>query len=473
MSGSRCLVEVNTVKNICCRLLALLLIPLCISCVVTATPAARPRSVILLIGDGMGFAQIKAYRYYADDPSTPSIDPLPFDRYLAGTVATESIAFDCTEDDPATCVQEPYGITDSAAAASAFATGQDTQLDHLGLSPSGENQPDIAEMARRQGKSVGLAVTSQITHATPAAFVTHVESRYESAAIADQLFDNQWNHQPLSAVLLGGGTADMQRVDRNLAAEFGQAGYALVSNRDELMQTDSQHILGLFAPWGLARAWDRDVSVPSLADMTRAALKALARNPDGFFLMVEGSQIDWAAHANDVAGVISEMADFTAAAQVALEFATEQGDTLVVITADHETGGMSLGRDDIYRWNPRPLRGLRRTPAAMTEEFLTGSEPLSRVVSRSISFTLTTQEQASLDAFEREVPADPAYGVDEVQAYRGINQLLSQRTLTGWSTTGHTGVDVPLYAVGPGSENFHGVMQNEEVGQLLQAVFLP
>jgi alkaline phosphatase len=463
---------VNTVKNICCRLLALVLIPWCISCAVTATPAARPRSVILLIGDGMGFAQIKAYRYYADDPSTPSIDPLPFDRYLVATVATESIVFDCAEDDAASCVQDPYGITDSAAAASAYATGQDTEIGHLGLSPSGEIQPDIAEMARRQGKSVGLAVTSQITHATPAAFVSHVEGRHESAAIADQLFDNQWNKQPLSAVLLGGGTADMQRADRNLAAEFGQAGYTLVSNREELMQTDSSRILGLFAPWGLARAWDRDVSVPSLAEMIRAALKALAQNPDGFFLMVEGSQIDWAAHANDIAGVISEMEDFSAAAEVALEFAAERGDTLVVITADHETGGMSLGRDDNYRWNPRPLRGLQRTPAAMTEEFLAGSEALSLVVSRSIPFTLTAQEQISLDAFEREVPADPAYGVDGVAAYEGINQLLSQRSLTGWSTTGHTGVDVPLYAVGPGSENFHGLMQNEEVGRLLQTSFL-
>lgn len=460
-------------KNIYCRLLAFVLIPLCISCAVTAPPAVRPRSVILLIGDGMGFAQIKAYRYYADDPSTPSIDPLPFDPFLVGTVATESIVFACAEDGSAPCVQDPYGITDSAAAASAYATGQDTAAGRLGLSPSGENQPNIAEMARRQGKSVGLAVTSQITHATPAAFVSHAENRDETAAIADQLFDNQWNGEPLSAVLLGGGTADMQRADRDLAAEFGQAGYALVSNRDELMHTDASRILGLFAPWGLARAWDRDVSVPSLADMTRAALKALAQNPDGFFLMVEGSQIDWAAHANDVAGVISEMEDFTAAAAVALEFAAERGDTLVVIAADHETGGMSLGRDDVYRWNPRPLRGLQRTPAAMTEEFLAGSEALSQVVARSIPFTLTSEEQASLDAFGREVPPDPAYGVDGVAAYAGINQLLSQRTLTGWSTTGHTGVDVPLYAVGPGSGNFHGLMQNEEVGRLLQAAFLP
>jgi alkaline phosphatase len=246
-----------------------------------------------------------------------------------------------------------------------------------------------------------------------------------------------------------------------------------VSNRDELLQADASKLLGLFAPWGLARAWDRISSVPSLSDMTRAALKTLEKNPQGFFLMVEGSQIDWAAHADDVAGVISEMEDFSAAVEVALEFAAEQGDTLLVITADHETGGMSLGRDDIYHWDPRPLRGMKRTPAAMTEEYLAGDEPLSHVVARSVSFTLTAEEQTRLDSYPREVPVDPAYGMDGLAAYMGINEMLSKRTMTGWSTLGHTGVDVPLYAVGPGSENFRGLLQNEEVGQALQATLLP
>jgi alkaline phosphatase len=125
------------------------------------------------------------------------------------------------------------------------------------------------------------------------------------------LFDNQWNDEPLAQVLLGGGTADLQRKDRDLVAEFTQAGYIYVNNRDELLQTDTSRLLGLFARWGLPRAWDRDSSVPSLADMTRAALKALAQDPDGFFLMVEGSQIDWAAHAGGPGSSAGE--DFAAA----------------------------------------------------------------------------------------------------------------------------------------------------------------
>jgi alkaline phosphatase len=470
------------------QIVTCILILLCCSCTqkeeTAATPASqvaastspkvdKPQNVILMIGDGMGFAQVKAYRYYADDPSTPLIEPLPFDQYLVGAVATDSILMNCGAGGAAPCVRDPYGITDSASAASAYASGQDTVIGRLGLSESGEVQESISDIARRQGRSVGMVVTSQVTHATPAAFVAHVKDRAQYSDIADQLFDNQWDKAPLASVLLGGGTADLQRKDRDLVAEFTQAGYTYVSNRDELLQADASKLLGLFAPWGLARAWDRNSSVPSLSDMTRAAIKTLEKNPQGFFLMIEGSQIDWAAHADDVAGVISEMGDFSAAIEVALEFAAQQGDTLVVITADHETGGMSLGRDDIYHWDPRPLRGMKRTPAAMTEEYLAGDEPLSTVVARSVAFTLTAEEQALLDSYPREVPVTPAYGMDGLAAYMGINEMLSKRTVTGWSSLGHTGVDVPLYAVGPGSENFRGLLQNEEVGQMLQAVLLP
>jgi len=433
----------------------------------------KPKNVILMIGDGMGFAQVKAYRYYADNPSTPLIEPLPFDAYLVGAVATDSIFVNCGEGGAPPCVRDPYGITDSASAATTYATGQDTLIGRLSLSPTGEIQESIIEMARRHGKSAGLVATSQITHATPAAFAVHVKDRGQYSDIADQLFDNQWDDAPLCAVLLGGGTADLQRKDRDLVAEFTQAGYTYVSNRDELLRADSPHLLGLFAPWGLARAWDRGANVPSLADMTRAAIKALEKNPQGFFVMIEGSQIDWAAHADDVAGIVSEMEDFSTATEVALEFAAERGDTLVVITADHETGGMSLGRDDIYHWDPRPLRGMKKTPAAMTEEYLAGSESLSQVVARSVPFTLTADEQTRLDNYPREVPSDPAYGMDGIGAYMGINEMMSKRTVTGWTTLGHTGVDVPLYAVGPGSENFRGLLQNEELGQRLQAALLP
>jgi len=264
-------------------------------------------------------------------------------------------------------------------------------------------------------------------------------------------------------VLLGGGLDHMQREDRDLVAEFRQAGYEVALDRSGLLHMQGEQLLGLFAPEGMPQAWNRDSETPSLAEMTRVALRSLNQNPQGFFLMVEGSQIDWAGHDNSIAGVISEMEDFIAATEVVLDFARHNRDTLVIITADHETGGMSLGRDNVYHWEAQPLRGVKATPVAMAGKYLAGEEPLSAIVAGNVRFELNEAEVEVLDATPR----------DEMATLTAITNLFNQRTLTGWSTNGHTGVDVPLYVYGPGSDRFHGVMQNETIGKVLWEVFLP
>jgi alkaline phosphatase len=439
--------------------------------VIDARPV-KPRNIILMVGDGMGYAHVKAYRYFADDPAVPGIASLSFEQYLVGSVATEAITLNCQEDDESQCVQDPYGITDSASSASAYATGLDTLVGRLGMSVDNLRQENISEKARRQGIAVGIVSTSQVTHATPAAFYAHVGDRSEGNGIADQLFDNQWQGQPLPQVILGGGLQMLQREDRDITADFVAAGYTLVTDKSALQQASSTRLLGLFAPIGLPRAWDRPATTPSLADMTGAALKSLEQNAQGFFLMVEGSQIDWAAHSNDVVGVVSEMQDFHAAIDVALAYAAGRTDTLVVITADHETGGLSMGRDDEYFWNPRPMQNLKRTPAAITEEFLAGDQPLSVVAAPHLPFALTEEEREKLDVAKVETPPYPEYGVDGTQAYTLLSLLFDHHTQTAWTSMGHTGVDVPVYATGPGSEKLHGVIQNEVLGQLLQSLLL-
>ena len=425
-------------------------------------PVDTPKNVIFLLGDGMGFAHVKAYRMYADDPDTGIVDPLPFDALLVGAVSTDSIRMNC-DYTKTNCTRDPHGFTDSASSATAYATGQDTVVGRLSVNPSGQIIPTVLEAARQHGKSTGLVATSQLTHATPAAFGSHVEDRDQHADIADQYFDNHWKGQPMIDVMLGGGLEYMQREDRDLVSEFQQAGYEVALNRSELLDMQGEHLLGLFAPEGMPQAWDRDKDTPSLAELTRTALNSLNQNPQGFFLMVEGSQVDWAAHDHSVTGVISEMEDFVAAVRVVLDFARQDGETLVIITADHETGGMSLGRDGIYHWNPRPLHGVTATPAAMTARYLAGEESLSTIVAGYVPFELRKAEIESLDKTTR----------DEMLAYTAITDVFNKRTLTGWSSTGHTGVDVPLYVFGPGSEHFHGVMQNEDVGQALWDVFQP
>ena len=450
----------NNPARVCISILTVLFLTTC-STPPTA-PAETPRNVVFLLGDGMGFAQVKAYRMYADDPATEIIDPLPVDGLLVGAVSTDSISMLC-EDPGLPCKRDPFGITDSASSATAYATAQDTVVGRLSMSPFGDSTTTILEDARMHGKSAGLVATSQITHASPAAFGAHVESRDQYSDIADQYFDNQLNEKPMIDVLLGGGLNDMLREDRDLVSEFQQAGYKVALNRSELLAMEGDKLLGLFAPVGLPRAWDRNDSIPSLADMTQVALNSLNRNPEGFFLMVEGSQIDWAAHGDSVVGVVSEMEDFIAAVQVVLDFARQSSDTLVVIVADHETGGMSLGRDGAYRWNPDPLHAVKATPSAMTKQYLAGEDSLSEIVAGNVAFELSEAEVETLNAAPR----------DEMAVFTAIASLFNKRTFTGWTSGGHTSVDVPLYAFGPGSEHFHGVMQNEAVGRVLWEVFLP
>lgn len=425
--------------------------------------ATTPRNVIFLLGDGMGFAQVKAYRFYADDPATPVIEPLPFDDELVGAIATDSIALVCEAGNPDDCVRDPYGVTDSASSATAYATGRDTLIGSISVDEHGERMKTVLQRARQRGKSTGIIATSSVTHASPAAFGAHVSSRAQVESIADQFFDNQWRGQPMVDVLLGGGLAHLRRTDRDVVADFEAAGYTTVFDRKALLATSDTQLLGLFADDALAPAWDRPAATPSLADMTRTALGALSRDEDGFFLFVEGSQVDWAGHENNVVGIVSEMEDFTGAIVAALEFAAAAGDTLVIVTSDHETGGMSIGSDNLYQWNPRPLRGLTMTPAAMTAGFLAGDAALSDYLAPQLPFELTPIEQGLMDAVPR----------DETQVFAAICTLFDKRTVTGWTTHGHTAVDVPLYVTGPGSERFGGTLENEELGRLLQAIFLP
>ncbi len=421
-----------------------------------------PRNVIFLLGDGMGPAYIKAYRAFANDPLTPVIDPLSIDPLLKGSIATDSIAMSCEGEDETDCVRNPYGVTDSAASATAYATGVDTINGRLGVDVNGEPLTSVLELAARQGKGTGVVSTSQVTHASPAAFVAHVMSRRDYPNIANQYYDNQVNGLPMVQVILGGGVDDFQREDRDVTAQLVAAGYDHVQDREALLAADALPLLGLFAPVGMPRHWDRPDDSPSLAEMTGKAIELLSANDAGFFLMVEGSQIDWAGHGRDISGVISEMQGFLEAVDVALAYAWEQGDTLVVITADHETGGLSLGRDGIYAWNPVPMRGMTLTPEGITEQFMMDEEAsLAALLQAAVPFELTSLEREALGAVER----------DEDEAYDALTEIMTERTLTGWTTHGHTGVDVPLYVSGPGSEAFQGVLQNEELGRLLiQAV---
>ena len=284
---------------------------------------SKAKNVILLIGDGMSLSTIAAARIRA----TGTTGKLHMDRMpIAGFVRTNSA---------------DGLVTDSAAASTAMATGSKTNNGMLSLSPDGRRLTTVLELCRERKLATGLVATSSVTHATPAGFASHVARRADEPAVADQLLQNRVN------VLLGGGLAFFIPSDRagskrkdglNLVEQAKAAGYFFVDNQSDLLKANQPFLLGLFSPEGMLGA----APEPSLVEMAGQAIEILARDRDGFFVMIEGSQIDWANHENDLERSIRQTLWFDLAIQKALDFAVQDKKTLVIVTADHETGGMVI-----------------------------------------------------------------------------------------------------------------------------------
>ncbi len=289
----------------------------------SASWAATPKNVILMIGDGMGLATVTLARLSLAAPSTSlSMDSMKYTGFAMSHSANAT-------------------VTDSAAAGTALATGYKTNNGMISTLPDGTVVQTILEAAGRKNKATGLLTTVTITHATPAVFGSHVKARADEAEIAPQYLDRRID------VLMGGGRyyfmpksqEGSKRADeRDLLAEAKTAGYSVVDTPEAMTGVTTGKLLGLFQMSSLSA----DGPVPPLADMTAKAIELLSQDKDGFFLMVEGGQIDWQAHNNDQAGTVRHMMDFDAAVARALEFARKKKDTLVIVTADHETGGLTI-----------------------------------------------------------------------------------------------------------------------------------
>jgi alkaline phosphatase len=294
-----------------------------------APPQRFPvQAIILFIGDGMGEAHRTAARWSAVGRSGAlAMDKMPFVGW-AGTDAANG------------------AITDSAAAATAIATGVKTTNGKIAMDPNNNSLTTILERAQARGMAVGLVTTVQVSHATPAAFAAHVPDRNSMTEIARQMLEAGVD------VLLGGGenqfvpTDDAgcfgpgERLDeRNLIDEAVLAGYMHVCTATAFtaVPTSTTRLLGIFADEAMPHPFS-----PSLKDMTQKAIDILSQDPDGFFLMVEGGQIDWASHANNATDAISDTTGLDEAITVAQAYASTATNTLVIVTADHETGGMSV-----------------------------------------------------------------------------------------------------------------------------------
>jgi alkaline phosphatase len=312
--------------------------------------------VILFIGDGMGPQEIGLFLDVAEAAASP---PTALGELIA--TADRSLVRTRSANSP---------VTDSAAAATAIATGVDTANGRVGVDPLGHPLRTCLEDARDSGRATALVTTTRITHATPACFAAHAPERADENGIAPQLLAARVD------ILLGGGARHFLGGPggQSIGPAIEAGGYRVVRSAEELTAAPrDRRLLGLFAASDLPYRIDRDgdadepAGIPSLAAMTRAALDRLdpAR---GFFLMVEGGRIDHAGHSNDAAALVGEMIEFDEAVAVARAYAATRPEVALIITADHETGGLCL----TYRGETLPkaadLRALANAEASITAE---------------------------------------------------------------------------------------------------------
>ncbi len=427
---------------------------------------AGPNNLILLISDGCGpasFTMTREYKRLVQGNGT-----LAFDPYLIGTVQTY----------PA-----DVRIADSAASATAYACGVKTNKGAVAVDAAGQPVGTLLEAAESRGMWTGIISTSGITDATPAAFSSHHVNRDQQTELAvDQI------HHEIE-VLLGGGRIYYSTWDNGGVREDGEdlidlardLGYQYVSNRDELLDLVHLPLLGLFADDHMAFEIDRDETTePSLSEMLTVALGLLSESKTGFILIVETEGTDDTGHGNDPAGNLREVLSFEETVRLALEFAKEDGETLVVSTSDHDSGGMSVGRGG-YEWWPEILTPVNvsadRFGDILRDKLENVSTPreLSNFVRSEMDdlfgFSDLSEEQwDQIDAtigfaFNDDVKGDPMRSIANL-----IKEETSRRSGIGWITGSHTGVDVNLYAYGPGSLRFRGNLDNAVVGRTLADV---
>lgn len=412
-----------------------------------------PANVILMIGDGMG-TTARTLTHLIARKSGKGL--------VMETFPTVGLVYTFSSDYPA---------TDSAAAATALATGFKTKNRAIGVKADGKSVQTIVEALKKAGYSAGLVTTTYLSHATPGAFAAHASDRDDKAVITRQILDNEVD------VLLGGGDKYLVPLPGNakypprpdLYADASSRGYTIVKDRDALsaaVDGGATKVFGAFAPSYMSYDIDRDPKIePSLTEMTEAALKVLTKIGRPFFLMVEGGRIDHAAHAHDAATVVTETIAFDAAVAAAAKYAAGRGDTLVITVADHETAGPSI-------LESAKIDGfglVKRSCEWVAEQIRDGKISIDEALEKYIPIPSLKGKVTVEDMKDYKYNSPLAFG-DTVSRELGVTFIPIKDQLDSKSTFGHTGSTVPLFAFGPGNAEFSGVYDNTDVARKIMRV---
>jgi alkaline phosphatase len=480
----------------------------------------RVKNVIIMIGDGMGPQQVGLLVTYAHHA------PHSVYRSSRGKTALERIMEEGTLGYSRI---EPAGalVTDSGASSTQMASGEWAGAQMIGLDQHGNVVKTILEVAREMGKSTGLVTDTGITDATPAGFAAHQTHRSKKDEIAEDLLQAgvdvmlggglEWwipqnasrkdsqTHRQLTG-LTGGGIkiGSRRRDNRNLLEEARAEGYDLCFSRSQLEKASSDRVLGLFARDELMNGiqetrtkGDPDRSIPTLKEMTTKALEVLSRNPRGFFLMVEAGLIDWAGHDNDTGTLLHEMLKFDETIALVHAWAQGRQDVLVLVTADHETGGFGFSYSRFDPPAPQELpgaafRGELHRPSkdfgnyeileAIYTQKLSYQEIMERfdalpaaqqtpkalaeIIGANTQFPITEEEAANVLGGAADETG--FYGSGKEFRRNLLARVVSKAQMTVWATGMHTNTPVPLIAYGPShvSSRYGKMMHATEWGRL-------
>lgn len=440
------------------------------------TYAQEAKYVFFFIGDGMGVNQVQGTELYLSElDGKIGLTPLDFTEF---PYATTSSTYSATN-----------GVTDSAAGGTALATGTKTKNGTIGMEQDQQTPiASIAMRAKEKGCRVGIATSVSIDHATPAAFYAHNPNRKNYYQIGKDLFTAGFDFYAGSDFL----DPDNHGQGESLYTLASQYGYTLARGYEDFMAKNEQADKLILLQTEKASATYRD-AIPyaidrregdlCLSDITSAAIRFLSKDlSKGFFLMVEGGKIDWACHSNDAATAFREVVDLNESIRQALQFYENHPDeTLIVISADHETGGLVLGTG-AYALNLQALQYQRVSETAFTSILnslrrQTGNrvtwEQARQALADNFGFwnelKLTEQQAKRLEEVYcrtftgSDVEMEKSeYAQDEPLAAEAV-RIINEIAMVGWVSGGHSAGYVPVFAIGAGADHFQGRMDNVEI----------
>ena len=365
-------------------------------------------------------------------------------------------------------------VTDSAAASSSWGSGFRVKNGSLNVGVSGEEYLPIWQKFKKAGKMAGCVTTVPITHATPAGFCVASKSRNSQDAIAEMYLDLKFD------IMMGGGNnyfaSDSRKDKRDMYQEFSAKGFSVVKNRNEMLTADnSKPILGVFANDGLPYSKDRDSSAeltqstPSLAEMTAKAIEKMKDHPNGFVLQVEAGKVDWAAHGNDITGLIYDQVAHDDALKVALDFAEKDQNTLVIITTDHGNAnpGIIYGKDANDNFDS--IQKYKQT----NEWILNGigqETSINQIIERveyANSTILKEDEAKEILNFYTNIKMEDGLYNPKHLPFKVLADIQKKHNSVGWISMDHSADYSELAMYGPGSHLLNPFVKNTDLHYLM------